>query len=249
MNQILIKIKSIKKDIINKSTTKEVLKGISFEIFEGEIFSLLGRNGSGKTTLSNILASLHPPTSGEVEYKGQSIYQDVVSYRKVIGYCPQNPNLDLALTLEESLTFAGHYYQMSSKNIKNRVHEIMEQFHLIEYAKHKVHMLSGGYVRRFLIARSLIHFPKFLILDEPTVALDLVSKHEIENYISSLKENGTTVLLTTHDMVEAQRLSDRICILQEGVIKIIDTPHNLMKIYRKDQLEDIFLKVMKEKNL
>ncbi len=246
MNKTLIKIESVKKSYQDRKTIIEALKGISLDIQEGEIFGLLGVNGAGKTTLSTILAGLHPPTFGDVQYKGKSIYDDIVAYRKIVGFCPQKPNFDLSLTLEENLIFAGRYYRMALPDIQKQIKKLMDQFHLHEYANSKAYVLSGGYKQRFLIARTLIHQPELIILDEPTVGLDPHIRHQLWEQISELKRNGSSVLLTTHYLDEAEHLSDRVCMIDGGLIKTIGTPESLMKLHEKNRLEDVFLKLMQK---
>jgi ABC-type multidrug transport system ATPase subunit len=246
MTHTLIHLRSVKKFYRDKSYSKEALKGITLDIHEGEILSLLGVNGAGKTTLSTIVAGLHPPSSGEVLYKNRSIYDDIVSYRKIVGFCPQKPNLDLSLTLEENLIFAGRYHLMPLVDIRSRVKQLLDQFHLNEYVKAKASVLSGGYMQRFLIARTLIHRPRLIILDEPTVGLDPHIRHQLWEQISLLKQNGASILLTTHYMDEAERLSDRVCIIDAGEVKIVDKPVNLMKLHQKERLEEVFLKLIQE---
>ncbi len=238
----LIHVKSVKKRYPNK----EALKGVSLDIFEGEIFGLLGVNGAGKTTLSSILAGLHPPTHGDVLYLGRSIYEDVVSYRKKVGFCPQKPNLDLSLTLEENLLFAGRYHRMDEADIRGQIEKLMAEFHLNEYAKQKADVLSGGYKQRFLIARTLIHRPSLIILDEPTVGLDPHIRRHLWDQIIDLKKKGSSILLTTHYLDEAEYLSDRVCIIDAGAVKTIDTPDNLKKLHQKQRLEEVFIKLMQE---
>lgn len=238
----LIQVKSVKK----LYTNKEALKGVSLDLHEGEIFALLGVNGAGKTTLSTILAGLHPPTHGDVLFQGDSIYKNIVSYRKIVGFCPQKPNLDLSLTLEENLIFAGRYHRMSPTDIQARIKWLMDEFDLHEYAKSKASVLSGGYKQRFLIARSLLHRPKLIILDEPTVGLDPHIRRQLWEQIKVLKQNGSSILLTTHYLDEAEYLSDRVCIIDRGSIKTIDTPAHLKSMYGLDRLEDVFIKLMQE---
>lgn len=238
----LIQVKSVKKNYTNK----EALKGVSLDIHEGEIFGLLGVNGAGKTTLSTILAGLHPPTQGDVLFRGSSIYNDVVSYRKIVGFCPQKPNLDLSLTLEENLIFAGRYHRMSPQDIQQRIKWLMDEFDLHEYAKSEASVLSGGYKQRFLIARTLLHQPKLIILDEPTVGLDPHIRRQLWEQIKELKRSGASILLTTHYLDEAEYLSDRVCIIDAGVVKTIDTPSNLKALHQMHRLEDVFIKLMQE---
>ncbi len=246
MTHTLVQIRAIHKQFRSKGYVKEALKGISLDIQEGEIFSLLGVNGAGKTTLSTIVAGLHPPTSGDVLYQNRSIYEDIVSYRTIVGFCPQNLNLDLELTLADNLMFAGRYHLMTERDIHERVNELMDQFHLREYAHAKASVLSGGYKQRFLIARTLMHRPQLIILDEPTVGLDPHIRHQLWDQIVELKRNGSSILLTTHYLDEAEYLSDRVCIIDAGVVKTIDTPSNLMKLHQKGRLEEVFIKLIQE---
>jgi ABC-2 type transport system ATP-binding protein len=224
------------------------LDDVSLDLYKGEIITLLGANGAGKTTLSSIIVTLHPLTSGQVLYQDQSIYKDVISYRKILGFCPQKPNFSSGLTIYEHLLFAGRYFLMDTKKIKERVSIIMKRFGLDAYADKSPSILSGGYKQRLLIARALIHEPSLIILDEPTVALDPHIRHELWDIIKQLKKDGATVLLTTHYIDEAEVLSDRVCVLDKGKVKLIDTPKNLMATYNKVKLEDVFLQLMSEES-
>lgn len=217
------------------------LKGVSLDLYRGEIVSLLGVNGAGKTTLSSIVATLNPPTAGDILYNGVSIYQDIPSYRALIGYCAQKPNLHPLLTLEENLIFAGRYFGMSNQEINDRIEELSVHLSLSKYLKSKPTVLSGGYKQRFMIARSLMHSPRLIILDEPTVALDPHIRRQLWEYIQLIKKSDVTILLTTHYLDEAEFLSDRVCLLDQGSIKLVDTPQNLMTSFAKNNLEDVFL--------
>ncbi len=243
--QLLLSIKNVTKTY-QGTPTITALKGINLDIFQGEVLSLLGVNGAGKTTLSSIIATLHPATSGDILYNGVSIYEDIISFRRIMGFCPQKPNIDAMLTIKENLIFAGRYFNLSHDVIEQRSKELMEQFQLTKYADAKGSMLSGGYKQRFLLARTLMHSPKIVILDEPTVALDPHIRRNLWDIIKQLKNDGVTILLTTHYIEEAEILSDRVCILDQGVIKLIDTPDNLKKDYSKANLEDVFIKLMQE---
>ena len=239
--QILLKVKNIKKNYGNV----EVLKGINLDIYKGEIISLLGVNGAGKTTLSSIIATLHPATSGDIEYNGKSIYDNIADFRFKLGYCPQKPNLNPNLTLEQNLIFAGRFYGLSDEITKSRMQLLIEKFELKKYLQEKASMLSGGYKQRFMIARSLLHNPEFIILDEPTVGLDPHIRRNLWDFIKGLKQDGITVLLTTHYLDEAEKLSDRVCILAKGQIKLIDTPDKLMSDFKQKNLEDVFIELLK----
>jgi ABC-2 type transport system ATP-binding protein len=149
------------------------------------------------------------------------------------------------LTLEENLIFAGRFYGLSEELIQERIEFLSKQFELGKYLKEYAHILSGGYKQRFMIARSLIHNPELIILDEPTVGLDPHIRRNLWDVIKGLKSQGITVLLTTHYLDEAERLSDRVCILDKGKIQMIDTPEKLMADFKQENLEDMFIELLK----
>lgn len=244
MTQSFIEIKHISKIYQSSLQRIEALKEISFELECGEIFGLLGQNGAGKTTLSSILATLHPPTKGDILFEGKSIYANINEFRQSLGFCPQSQNLDAYLTVEENLLFAGRYFLMKDDIIKQRIHELYNELELASYAHFKPNQLSGGTRQRVLIARALIHSPKLVILDEPTVGLDPDIRKKLWAIIKNLKNKGITVILTTHYLDEAEQLSDRICILHKGTIKLIASVYELKKQHNQDTLEDIFLELM-----
>jgi len=246
MENILLKITHLKKYYQVGKQIIKALDDVSFDIHKGEIIGLLGVNGAGKTTLSSILATLHPPTEGDVHINGQSIYKDIYEYRKIIGFCPQKPNITKDLTVEQNLYFAGQYYGMEKSATKERMNELITRYNLQMYRKMEPDVLSGGYTRRLLLARSLMHKPKLLILDEPTVGLDPNIRRKIWDDIRGLKKLGVSVVLTTHYLDEAEILSDRIIVLDKGRITLIDTPEKLMKDFKKSRLEDVFVQLIEE---
>lgn len=233
-------------NITKKFGTKEALKGVSLDFKKGEVVSLLGVNGAGKTTLSSILATLRPPTSGDILFNGVSIYKDIMHFRQYIGYCPQRPNFNKDLTLYENLAYAGLYFGMTKEAVQNRISELSEKLSLQGYLDNYPESLSGGYKQRFMIARSLMHAPSILILDEPTVALDPHVRLQLWDYIKAMRDSGITIILTTHYIDEAEYLSDRVCVLESGAIKLIDTPKNLMETFKKNKLEDVLIHLMQQ---
>lgn len=241
----LLQIRNLFKQYKTDKGSITALKNVSLDIVQGEIFGLLGVNGAGKTSLSSIIATVHPATKGEVLYMGSSIYENVNHYRMSIGFCPQKPNFEPTLTVEENLIFAGRYYGLSDEQIKENAQFFMEKFELTRYAHHKVDILSGGYKQRLLIARALMHKPSLVLLDEPTVALDPHIRRQLWDLIKSLKETGVTVILTTHYLDEAEYLADRVCILERGEVLLIDKPELLKSNYNKANLEEVFLELMK----
>lgn len=246
-NVPLLTITNLSKIYHDKRNPVRALDAISLTINKGEIFSLLGANGAGKTTLSSILATLHPPTSGDILYRGQSIYSDITNYRRHLGFCPQKQNLDMELTVYENLLFAGRYLLMSEHSIEQRIADLMHLLELQRYASFQIHALSGGNKQRVLIARALIHNPEIVILDEPTVGLDPDIRRKLWDLIKLLKQKGITVILTTHYLDEAEVLSDRICMLHRGSIILIESMAALKARYNMAKLEDIYLQIVPEK--
>lgn len=248
MAERLLHIKNVSKIYHAKHGLVPALNDISLDIYKGEILSLLGVNGAGKTTLSSILATLHPPTSGDIFYYDTSIYSMLLKYRYAMGFCPQKANLDLQLNVRENLVFAGRYFLLDKKIIEERVTKLMKQFGLEKYAKFNVNALSGGYKQRLLIARALMHDPEIVILDEPTVGLDPDIRHQLWEVIRDLKKRGKTVILTTHYLQEADVLSDRVCMLSKGKIIMTATIQDLKQRHKKETLEEIFLELVEEED-
>lgn len=242
----ILDILNLTKTYRSKEKVVNALKDISFAIREGEIFGLLGVNGAGKSTLSSILATLHPPTSGDVLFRGNSIYKDVFAYRKDLGYCPQHPNLDMQLTVYQNLWFAGRFYLLEQDVIEARINLLLRDLGLEQYRLFKIQELSGGNRQKVLIARSLIHQPRIVILDEPTVGLDPDIRRKLWDLIKQLRQNGITVILTTHYLDEAEYLSDRVCVLHKGSILLIEEVEVLKAARKGKTLEDIFIELMKE---
>lgn len=246
MNTPLIQIQNLSKQYRIGTRIITALNNVSLDINHAEIIGLLGVNGAGKTTLSSIVATLHPPSHGDILYQGQSIYTDINTYRYAIGFCPQKSNLQKDLTVDQILYYAGSYYCMPKKEIVAQREELIAQLNLQAYRTEKPEILSGGYQHRVLIARALMHRPKLLILDEPTVGLDPHIRRNLWEIIRALKQDDISVLLTTHYLDEADFLADRICILDAGKIKLIDTPQNLKTAHKKQTLEDVFITLMEE---
>ncbi len=246
MNSILLSAENVSKIRLSGKQKKTVINNVSFSIKRGEIIGLLGANGAGKTTLSSLIASICPATSGDMFFEGRSIYDNICLYRRSIGYCPQKINLDNDLTVEQNLRYAGRYMGVSDKLIEQQLQKCFELYGLQNYIKAKPDTLSGGYSRRVLLARALMHNPKLLILDEPTVGLDPHIRHQLWEVILDLKKQGVTIILTTHYLDEAEYLADRVCVLDHGKIRLIDTPAGLKNTYQKSSLEDVLIQLLKE---
>lgn len=248
MNKPLLEITNLTKIYQEARGTVRALDGVDLTIYPGEIFGLLGVNGAGKTTLSSIIATLHPPTSGTVLFKGNSIYNDIAKYRKSIGLCPQHQNLDQFLNVKENLVFAGKYFLLEPDVIEQRVNKLLKELQLTRYKNFNVNALSGGTKQRVLIARALMHQPDIVILDEPTVGLDPDIRRNLWKQIKALKAKGITVILTTHYLDEAEELADRVCILNKGKVQLTTSLAKLKAEHGMAKLEDIFLKLTGQEN-
>ena len=242
MNTPFLEIDSIVK-VYNDT---RALDGVSLTIHKGEVFALLGVNGAGKTTLSSIIATQHPATSGDIRFKGVSIYQDLRRYRMSLGFCPQHPNLDPYLSVRQNLLFAGRFYSMTGIESATRADELLALYDLERYKDRKVDELSGGTRQRVLIARALMHSPELVILDEPTVGLDPDIRRQLWDHIAALRDAGTTVILTTHYLDEAEVLADRVCVLRDGRVQLVCSVQELKKEHDHDSLETIFIKLSRE---
>jgi len=208
----------------------EAVAGISFEARRGEVFGLLGPNGAGKTTTIGALTTRVRPTSGYVAIDGIDVQADPVAVKQRIAVVPQRPNLDRQLKAIENLTFHAAYFGYGRAERRRRALEVMKALGLEGREDEDVNNLSGGMAQRLLIARALMHRPQVLFLDEPTTGLDPQSRLFLWDRIEELREAGTTILLTTHDMVEADRLCDTIAIVDHGTIVALDTPSGLRRL-------------------
>ena len=207
----------------------QAVKGVSFDIQEGEIFSLLGPNGAGKTTTISMLSTLYAPTAGDASIAGHSVTRDPMAVRGVIGVVPQDIALYEDLTARENLLFWGQMYGLSGKALATRVDEVLEQIGLTDKAKNRVKTYSGGMKRRVNIGVGLLHKPRVLFMDEPTVGIDPQSRRAILDTVKDLNQKGMTVLYTTHYMEEAQELSDRVGIIDHGELIALGTQQELTR--------------------
>ncbi len=210
---------------------------VSLNIMEGELFGLLGPNGAGKTTIINMLITLLQPTSGTATIGGFNIREDPDNIRRSIGIVFQDPSLDKDLTGRENLDFHAMMYGMSADLRKQRIDEVLDLVDLTNKADMLVEHYSGGMKRRLEIARGLVHNPRILFLDEPTLGLDAQTRRKIWEYIRNLnRKYGITVVLTTHYMEEADHLCDRIAIIDQGKIIALDTPQHLKSALMGDRI-------------
>jgi ABC-2 type transport system ATP-binding protein len=215
-------------DLTRTFGTLNAVDHISLKVKEGELFGLLGPNGAGKTTIINMLTTLDKPTQGTATVAGSDIVKDPESIRRNIGIVFQDPSLDIELTGRENLNFHAMMYGMQTEERKVRIDEVLMLVDLADKADQIVRQYSGGMRRRLEIARGLMHQPRVLFLDEPTLDLDAQTRRKIWYYIRELNEKlGITLVLTTHYLEEADFLCDRIAIIDHGKIIALDSPQNL----------------------
>ena len=216
--------------------------GIDFAIEPGECFGFLGPNGAGKTTVMRIISCFLPPTSGAVTVFGMDVTREPSSIKARMGLMPQEDNLDPDLSVFENLIVYARYFDIPGKKAVPLVNELLDYVELGDRGTMNIKELSGGMKRRLLLARSLVNSPEILILDEPTTGLDPHSRRAAWDKLNQLKFRNTTLLLTTHYMEEAERLCDRVAIMDSGHIVATDTPQNLMQLHGGN-LEDVYLKL------
>ncbi len=216
--------------------------GIDFAINGGECFGFLGPNGAGKTTVMRMISCFMPPTTGSVSIFSLDSAKQPSEIKSRIGVMPQDNNLDPDLSAIENLMVYGRYFDIRKKESLRLSRVLLEFVELQDKAGAKIDQLSGGMKRRLLLARSLMNTPEILILDEPTTGLDPHSRRAVWDKLNHLKKKGTTLLLTTHYMEEAEKLCDRVAIMDSGKIVTIDSPSHLMKLHGSN-LEDVYLKL------
>jgi ABC-2 type transport system ATP-binding protein len=206
------------------------VKGISFNVLNGEVFSLLGPNGAGKTTTISMLSCLIQPTEGTATIQGHSITGNPMAVKQVIGIVPQEIALYDQLTARQNLTFWGRMHGLGGRVLQRRIDEVLEQVNLTDRANERVENYSGGMKRRINIGIGLLHRPALLFMDEPTVGIDPQSRRRILDTVRELRNQGMTVLYTTHYMEEAEELSDRVAIIDHGRLIALGTQKELTKM-------------------
>jgi ABC-2 type transport system ATP-binding protein len=231
------------KNLIKQFEDIKAVDDLSLEIEKGELFALLGPNGAGKTTTINILCGLLPPTSGTVIVAGYDVLRDLAKVKQLIGLCPQETAAFPYLTGRENLELFGDLYSVPKDRLKESVENLLEKLFLEEHANRRVAKYSGGLTRRISLAMALVHDPEIAFLDEPTVAMDPQSRRAVWDFIREIKQQNKTVILTTHYMEEAEELSDRVGIIDNGKLIALGSPKDLKVEHNAENLEDVFIKL------
>ncbi len=245
MNHSAISVQNLHKSF----GENQAVRGVSFDVEPGEIFSLLGPNGAGKTTTISMLSCLLRPDEGDALIMGHSIRTEAMGVKSVLGVVPQEIALYEDLTARENLTFWGKMYGLRGSPLKSRVNEVLEVIGLTERANERVGKYSGGMKRRVNIGVALLHKPKVVYMDEPTVGIDPQSRRNILDSVVALKNQGMTVLYTTHYMEEAQELSDHIAIMDHGQLIACGTHEQLVKLVGQQTRIDLTVSVEASKVL
>ncbi len=218
-----------------------LFNNLNLQIPAGERFGLFGPNGAGKTTLMNLMTGLLPFSSGSIELLGQTIHTKSKAVNKLFGFVPQDFSFYQELTPVENLAFFGAWSGLNKRQIKKRTTELLDILGLADVQNKQVHKFSGGMKRRVNLAIGVIHEPRILFLDEPTVGVDVQTRHDIINYLHLLNSNGTTLIYTSHQLSEAEGLCNKIALIDNGRIIAHNTLENLMAEHRQDGLEALFI--------
>ncbi len=245
-NPVIIEIEHLSKTF--KNATEPAVNDISFSINRNEIFGLLGPNGAGKTTTISILCGLFPPSSGKITIDGKSLQHNLSEIKPIVGIVPQDIALYPTLTARENLDFYGHMYGLKGKDLKNKIESWLEKLGLTDAANRLIHTYSGGMKRRVNLIAGVIHSPKILFLDEPTVGVDVQSRNVIIDHLKEVNKQGTTIIYTSHHMEEAEDFCTRVSIIDHGKILTQGTPEELIaSTPGADNLEKVFLNLTKRK--
>jgi ABC-2 type transport system ATP-binding protein len=225
-----------------KAPAVEALRGISFAVEAGETFGLLGPNGAGKSTTLGCITSLVRPTSGRIAVDGMDARERPLAVKRLIAVVPQTRNLDRDLTVREVLTYHGRYFGLPEAEREARADRLLEEMQLTDKASSKPLTLSGGLQQRAMIARALMHDPRVLLLDEPTTGLDPQARRALWDTLRGLQQRGLTIILTTHYMEEADRLCQRLAIVDHGAILTLDTPAALKGSLPGGHILDVWIR-------
>lgn len=238
------------KNLVKKIDNTEIIKNISLTIKDGEIFGLLGENGAGKTTTLRLISTMLKPTKGTVLVNGFDTVKDDEKVRENIGILfGGETGLYDRLTARENIEYYGMLYDMPKEKLKKAVEKFAKEFEMEEYIDKKTGTFSKGMKQKTAFARATIHSPKIMLLDEPTSGLDVTAADKVHEFIKKSKEEGKTVVFSSHTMSEVEKLCDRVAIIHKGKLVLVDTLKSLKEKYKEEDLEEIFKKLISEKGI
>jgi len=230
-------------NLIKRFEDVTAVDGLSLEVEKGELFGLLGPNGAGKTTTINVLCGLLEPTSGSVSVRGYDVRKEPRKVKELIGVCPQDTAVFSYLTGRENVELFGNLHAMPKEKLKKNTEELLRKLSLLDDANRRVGKYSGGMRRRINLIMALVHDPELAFLDEPTVAMDVQSRHAVWDFIKGLKKQKKTVILTTHYMEEAEELCDRVGVIDYGKLIALGSPKQLKDKFKAKNLEEVFIQL------
>jgi lipooligosaccharide transport system ATP-binding protein len=235
----MIRARGLRKSFGKTGETVEAVRGIDIDVRRGEAFGFLGPNGAGKSSTMRMIAAVSPVTGGELRILGMDPATDGPAIRARLGVCPQEDTLDVELNVFDNLYIYGRYFGIPRAEVRMRAEELLDFVQLTEKRTAKVDDLSGGMKRRLTIARSLINRPDILLLDEPTTGLDPQARHLVWDRLFRLKQQGVTLVITTHYMDEAEQLTDRLVVMDKGVIAAEGSPLELIRRYSTREVAEL----------
>jgi lipooligosaccharide transport system ATP-binding protein len=236
----MISARDLRKSFVDRAgATVEAVKGIDIEVRRGEAFGFLGPNGAGKSSTMRMIAAVSPVTGGELRILGMDPAEHGPAIRSRLGVCPQEDTLDNELNVFDNLYIYGRYFGIPKREVRERAEELLEFVQLTEKRRSKVEDLSGGMKRRLTIARSLINRPEILLLDEPTTGLDPQARHVLWDRLFRLKQQGVTLVITTHYMDEAEQLCDRLVVMDRGIIAAEGSPLDLIREHSTREVAEL----------
>jgi lipooligosaccharide transport system ATP-binding protein len=236
----MISARGLRKSFEDRAgVTVEAVKGIDIDVHRGEAFGFLGPNGAGKSSTMRMIAAVSPVTGGELRILGMDPAAHGPAIRSRLGVCPQEDTLDNELNVFDNLYIYGRYFGIPKREVRERAEELLEFVQLTEKSRSKVEALSGGMKRRLTIARSLINRPDILLLDEPTTGLDPQARHVLWDRLFRLKQQGVTLVITTHYMDEAEQLCDRLVVMDRGVIAAEGSPLDLVRDHSTREVAEL----------
>jgi lipooligosaccharide transport system ATP-binding protein len=235
----MIVARDLRKTFGAGETAFEAVKGIDLDVRRGEAFGFLGPNGAGKSSTMRMIAAVSPVTGGELRILGLDPATDGPAIRARLGVCPQEDTLDTELNVRDNLVIYARYFGIGRAEARERADELIELVNLTDKAKAKVDDLSGGMKRRLTIARSLVNRPELLLLDEPTTGLDPQARHVLWDQLFRLKQQGVTLVITTHYMDEAEQLCDRLVVMDKGVVAAMGSPTELIRTHSSREVAEL----------